>query len=196
MALIVDNTSEALTKLSRALKNTEGLNKVTSNAVAKEVRSVFLGISGIQKNKFSRPPTFWKRMINSVRPVFSASAALVEMNRAIALRYFGGIVRPTGGRKYLTIPVNAAAYGRSAKDFPGMFVVRYAGDGKNGRAFLAIQEKKGEGVGPGKKDKLTLMYLLKSSTTHKADKSVLPTEERIKQVMSDSISEYLKLKTS
>lgn len=196
MALIVDNTSEALTKLSRALKNTEGLNKVTSNAVAIEVRKVFRSIGGGQKNKFSRPPTFWKRMIDSVRPIFSSTSSLVEMNRAIALRYFGGIVRPTGGRKYLTIPVNAKAYGRSAKDFPGMFVVRYAGDGKNGRAFLAIQDGKGDVVGPGKKDKLTLMYLLKSSTKHKADKSVLPAESRIKQVMTNAVHDYLKLKTS
>jgi len=196
MALIIDNTSESLTKLSRALKNTAGLNKVTSDAVSEDVQNHFRAISGKQKNKFSRPPTFWNKMINSVRPVFSATSSFIEMNRAVALRYFGGIVRPTGNRKFLTIPVNAKAYGRSAKDFPGMFVVRFSGDGKNGRAFLAIQDKKGDSVGPGKKDKLTLMFLLKSSTKHKADKSVLPTESRIKQVMTDAVRDYLKLKTS
>lgn len=195
MALIIDNSVESLTKLSKALKSNEALNKVTSNAVAIEVRSVFRGISGKEKNQFGRPSTFWSRMIGSVRPVFSATSAFVEMNRAIALRYFGGIVRPTGGKKFLTIPVSAKAYGKSALSFPNLFVFRYAGDGDNGKAYLAMQDRKGDGIGPGKKDKLTLMYLLLSRTKHKSDKSVLPSEERIKKVMSDSIAEYLKRKT-
>ena len=195
MALIIDNSVESLTKLSKALKSTEALNKVTSNAVAIEVRSVFRGVSGKEKNRFGRPSTFWARMIGSVRPIFSATSAIVEMNRAIALRYFGGTVRPTGGKKFLTIPVNAKAYGKSARSFPNLFVFRYAGDGPNGKVFLAMQDRKGDGVGPWKKDKLTLMYLLIRSTKHKADKSVLPTAERIKQVMSEAISAYLKRKT-
>jgi len=195
MALIIDNALPSLAKLSKALRDTNAINKETSSAVADEVRDQFTSISGKQKNKFSRPSTFWIKMFKSVRPVFSATSAIVEMNRAIALRYFGGIVRPTGGKKFLTIPVNKAAYGKSARSFPNLFVFRYAGDGPNGKAFLAMQDRKGDGVGPGKKDKLTLMYLLLRSTKHKADKSVLPTAERIKQVMSTAISEYLKRKT-
>ena len=195
MAIIIDNSVESLTKLSKALKNPEALNRVTSNAVAIEVRSVFRGISGKEKNQFGRPPTFWARMIGSVRPIFTEKSAAVEMNRAIALRYFGGTVRPTGGKRFLTIPVSAKAYGKSARSFPNLFVFRYAGDGPNGKAFLAMQDRKGDGIGPGKKDKLTLMYLLLRSTKHKADKSILPTAERIKKVMSDAIAEYLKRKT-
>jgi hypothetical protein len=195
MALIIGNSVESLTKLSKALKNPEALNRVTSTAVAREVRSVFTAIESKEKNKFGRPPTFWSKMIKSVRPVFSATSALVEMNRAIALRYFGGIVRPTGGKKFLTIPVSKDAYNKSARSFPNLFVFRYGGDGANGKAYLAMQDRKGDGIGPGKKDKLTLMYLLLRSTKHKADKSVLPTAERIKKVMSDAIAEYLKRKT-
>lgn len=194
MALVIENTTEKLTKLSRALKDKAGLNQATSFSVARLVREHFRAIGKKQTNKFSRPSTFWSRMINSVRPVFSNKSAVVETNRAIALRYFGGIVRPTGSKRFLTIPVNPNAYNRKAADFPGMFVFRYGGDGPKGRAYLAIQEKSG-GVGPGKKDKLTLMYLLKSFTKHKADESVLPNKAQMDSAMREGVKLYLQTAT-
>jgi hypothetical protein len=196
MALIIDNSVESLTKLSKALKNQEAINETMANAVSEEVKDLFSAISNTQKeNKFGKGHTFWKRMIKSVRPVFSATSSVVEMNRAIALRYFGGIVRPTGGKKFLTIPVSKDAYNKSARSFPGMFVFRYAGDGEKGKAYLAMQSGKGDEVGPGKKNKLTLMYLLLKYTKHKPDRSVLPTRQRIDRVRTNAIAAYLKRKT-
>jgi hypothetical protein len=196
MALIIDNSVEALTKLSKALKDQEAINKFMSNAVADEVVDLFISISNTQKeNKFGKGHTFWKRMIKSVRAVFSETSSIVEMNRAIALKYFGGPVRPTGGRKALTIPVSKEAYNKSARSFPNLFVFRYAGDGDNGKAYLAMQKGKDEGIGPGKKNKLVLMYLLLPFTKHNPDRSVLPTRQRIERVRTNAINEYLKRKT-
>lgn len=195
MALVIVNSISQLKRLSKAIQDREGMHKAIANSVSEEVRDLLAVVSNNQKeNKFGKGHTFWKRMIRSVKPLFTSSAAIVEMNRAIALRYFGGIVRPTGGKKFLTIPVNKAAYGKAAGFFPGMFVVRFAGDGKNGRAFLAIQEKSDLGIGPGKKDKLTLMYLLLRFTKHKPDVSILPNRNRLKRVVKNAIATYLNSK--
>jgi len=199
MALVIENSIEPLKKLSKALQNQEAINKVMADAVSEEVKDLFSAISNTQKeNKFGKGHTFWKRMIKSVRPIFSATSSIVEMNRAIALRYFGGIVRPTGGKKFLTIPVSKEAYGKSARSFHSLFVFRYADMGKNGQAYLAKSNREVvlmTNSGPQKKEKLTLMYILLRFTKHKPDRSVLPTRQRIDRVRTNAISAYLKRKT-
>jgi len=199
MALIVDIATDKLGKLSRALKDRASINNATSEAVATLVRTHFRAYGADKKNKFGRPSTFWQRMTKSVRNEYTPTMSAVSMARPIAQKYFGGPIRPTGGRKFLTIPVSPESYGKSARSFHGLFVFRYADMGKNGQAYLAKSNRKvvlSTHSGPQKKEKITLLYLLKSFVVQKGDKSVLPTAAKIGAAMADAIKAYLKTKTA
>lgn len=197
MATVVDTGTETLERLSRALKNTEALNKVIAQENATLFEDHFRAIGAKEKNKFGRPSTFWSRMIGETKPIFSKSLCAIQMNRAIAQRYFGGPIRPTGGRKFLTIPVSKEAYGKSARSFHGLFVFRYGDVGKNGSAFLAKSNRKvvlSTNSGPQKKERITLLYQLLARVIQKKNPSILPTDSEIAVASNFAVTEYLKRK--
>lgn len=197
MALIVDSTTDALKRYSRALKDTTSINKAISAAVSKLFRTHFRSIGSKEKNRFGRPSTFWSRMVNSVRPMFTDRFAAVEMNRAIAQRYFGGVIRPTGSKRFLTIPVSKESYGRKAADFHGLFVFRYKDVGERGSAFLAKSNRKVvlmTNSGPQKREKITLLYQLLARVRQKPNKSILPTNSEIAAETRYTLNAYLQRK--
>ena len=121
----------------------------------------------------------------------SAQSAAVVMEREVALRRFGGTIRPTGPRKALTIPVNQRAYNRKAASFDGLFVVKFKeghqqGGGK-GSVFLARKGRKGA---------LELMYLLTPKATIKPNAAVLPSDAALTEAVKEAATEYLKRRTA
>lgn len=68
-------------------------------------------------------------------------------------------------RRYLTIPIVRAAYGKRAADFPNAFVVKK----KDGRMFLA--EKQG--------GQLAVLFRLAQSVFQKQDKRLMPSDETL-----------------
>lgn len=195
MSIAVDTTTDALKKLSRALKDKEALNKAIANENLILFRDHFRSISAKEKNKFGAPSTFWRRMIEQTKAFFDNRIAGLEMNRAIAQRYFGGVIKPTGGKRFLTIPVSKEAYGKSARSFHGLFVFRYGDIGKNGSAFLAKSSRKvviSTHSGPQKKERLTLMYQLLARVVQKKNESILPTKSEIAATSRFAVSNYLK----
>lgn len=185
MALIVDQVTDRLKRLSRALKDTAALNKVIANATSELFKSHFAARAMVERNKFGKPPTFWKRMRGSVRSFSSASTAGVEMYRPVAQRYYGGTIRPTGGKRWLTIPINKLAYRKSARSFEDLSIYT----SHIGNKFLSME------TGKGKKRKTVLMYLLKESVTQKGDKTVLPSKSDISASSKAALKMYLDAKT-
>jgi len=94
----------------------------------------------------------------------SGENVVVSINHeGIGLRRYGGTVRPGAGKKFLTIPAkdNALAQRRSAPDIDGLHFRRNA-SGNGGR----LTDSDGR-----------VFFWLVKSTTHKADPSVLPTDQ-------------------
>lgn len=94
-------------------------------AVARGVRNAVQGFyRGLQ---FSRPNkmgwrrlNFWADVAKSVQlpEIQSAAQATISVNHVgIRQRIQGGYIRPTGGRKYLTLPADERAYGMRAREF-------------------------------------------------------------------------------
>lgn len=181
MALIVDTVTDRLKRLSRALKDTGALNKVIANATSELFKKHFVGMAMKERNKFGKPPTFWKRMRSSVRPFSGPSMAGVEMSRPVAQRYYGGTIKPTGGKRWLTIPLTKTAYGRSARSFEDLYIYT----SHIGNKFLARDIVK------RKKKKTVLEYLLKKSVTQKGDKNAIPSKQKIKETTASTLKSYL-----
>lgn len=71
----------------------------------------------------------------------------VSVNQVgIRQRFFGGTITPKGGKKYLTIPMRAEAYGRRARDFNNLRFAMVPGIGPalvEANATLIRRTKKG-----------------------------------------------------
>jgi len=94
-----------------------------------------------------------------------------------AQRYFGGTIKPVK-RKWLTIPVDPAAYGRDPRKLPLFFAVGARGP------FLAWGAK--GATGP-----LRAAFILRKSVTQKADPSVFLSEKAIAATVDDTINKRL-----
>ena len=93
----------------------------------------------------------------------------------VAQKYYGGVIKPGPGKKALAIPVNAAAYGRLARGFKGLKLVR-SGKGSNRSAVLvAIGEaKNGQKRAVGE-----VMFILVKQVVQKADPHTLPSDSAL-----------------
>ena len=92
---------------------------------------------------------------------------------SIALRYFGGVVKPRNA-KYLTIPVADEAEGKRVWEIENKL-------GDSEELSWIVNRRTGKGV-------ITLgdrvLYALTKKTTHKADKTVLPTADELAGAMA------------
>jgi len=81
-------------------------------------------------------------------------------------------IRPTGGRKYLTIPISAEAYGhRLMEGESARFPKGFFFTSKNGNLLYGIKE--GRAIHP--------CYALKTEVHLKQDRTLLPTDQEIRR---------------
>lgn len=116
----------------------------------------------------AKPTGFLERAARSIESSHDDEGATLSFPRNSGLgRAFGDVeIRPGPGKKYLTIPVNAAAYGRSAREFQDLLALRV---GPRNTLILARRIK-------GKKI-LETLYVLVKGVTIKQDRKLLPSDE-------------------
>src|SRR5438128_2867797 len=111
---ITETARRLLAEVGEALSE-ENVLKVAGRAVANTGRENFQKLEEERPNKqgFHRQH-FWSGARRATRNPVSAGAhaVLVEVDKAgVALRYFGGVVKPVNA-KALTIPATDEAYGK------------------------------------------------------------------------------------
>ena len=103
----------------------------------------------------------------------------------IAQRYFGGTIKPVN-KKRLTIPADADAYGRRAREFGKLDMVF----GRKGVVGLAKprrgKAKRGQRAGK-------ILYWLVKSVTQEADKTVLPKDRDILDHVAGAVKAHLEM---
>jgi hypothetical protein len=78
---------------------------------------------------------------------------------------------PTGGKKYLTIPAIAEAYGKVARSIPDLaLMIRWKGGERRAVALAQV-------TGKGKERTETVFYWLVKSVTQKQDRTLLPSDD-------------------
>ncbi len=106
-------------------------------------------IKRLPRNKKGWPSTgFWEDAARGTTWIDNKDGSVtIRVNKiGFRQRYYGGVIRAVNA-KFLTIPISAQAYGKTAADFPGSFIittpkgayiVQYGGSvGKRGRANKA-----------------------------------------------------------
>lgn len=184
MATVIDldTASPQLKALLARAKNPTAVHKVMATAATQAVRDRFAEMAGIQRNPWGKPPQFWKRMSRATRAEANPTTAAVVMPREVAQRYFGGVIRPTGGRKFLTIPAHASAYRRSARSFADLVLMVFkGGEGQGGGLALAKR---------GAKEPVVL-YWLRRQVKQKGDSRVIPSPKELAAAVIPQVEAYL-----
>lgn len=138
---------------------------------------------------------FWGRAARATNYTTVPQGTLVSINQiGVRQRYHGGVIRPTGNRKFLTIPVNAAAYNRRAGEMAGLKFAIVPGVGP----ALVAQRSVGTLIAPqarGKKrwkavgDLLgaVVMFRLVRFANQDPDPTVLPEDAAILDAAREGI---------
>lgn len=91
-------------------------------------------------------------------------------------------IYPGPGKKFLTIPVRAEAYGQRAYRMPDLFVFKSR---TTGDLFLAKRQDD--------RSKLVLYYLLVPSAHQKQDRTLLPTAKQYTHASLEGVRDYVDL---
>lgn len=170
---IEDGASPTLTAVQRGLSDLTVLNQHVAAAAESTTREHLREIDPNMHTTRARlgvslgnPPSYWASRIAAVESRATKDAAIVSMGKdsEIFERTFGPVVVRPVSAKHLTIPANAATFGRRAREFSGMFPVTF----KSGKKALAQREGKG----------LKVMYWLKDEVTLPEERRLLPSDEQ------------------
>ena len=133
---------------------------------------------------------FWKRVIESTAVAADGEGGTVAITeRGAALRYFGGVVRPGPGKKWLTIPAAREAHGKRAAEVSGGYAGQQWLFNRQGRPF-AIAEK----VKVNKRGRQThgrVLFWLTKEAEHAADSGVLPQETEMVEAAGQAALEHI-----
>ena len=178
----IDTATPAVQAVADRFRDRRAMHDIVATAMQTVVRRGFKAKAQTEHNPFGKPSTFWLRMLDGTSQSATAEEAVVSVPYEAGLRSTGGTIRPTGGRKALTIPLAAESYGRSARSFTDLvFVPKHGQDefGEGGEAIgLLIRH-----TGP---DSYQVLYRLVAKVVIRPDAAVLPTDEAFAaEILSD-----------
>lgn len=162
------------------------LEQLQPRAIAKEVGEALVKTTQTHlrangRNKRGWPSTnFWSRAARATSWAATDEGTIISINQiGVRQRFYGGVIRAVTA-KFLTIPIARQAYGKTASDFPGAFLIRTP------KGAYIVQYAGGTTAkGKFKKQNSTLEFLfkLKRSVTQKEDRTVLPHFMTYRQVV-------------
>jgi hypothetical protein len=203
------DTRAFMVRVEGDIKRPRALNDALGRRLARELQGHFRARNK-EPNKLQAPKTnYWKQIADATAMIEAtdtgAVVAIAETRFRIQL--FGGTIKPTGGRKFLTIPLvkearakRVALYekqtGRKLFRLPGTGVLVERTD-KGADRFLAnnstgvIRGRSGfRKIGIGGGSKLRAVYALKRSVTFKEDPRALPPRAVLIAALSDTADKW------
>ena len=196
-----DAATPAIAKMLGKL-TPQRLGAAVGPACARLVKQNFRGLG---TNKRGWPTTnFWARAARATSWSREPDGVMVSVNQiGVRQRWLGGTISPVRARA-LTIPMSPVAYGHTAGEFPGSFVLRT----KEGKSFIVQKsEEREEGMtkkfhqaylksqGGNNKartaGRLEFLFQLVSSVSQASDASVMPSREEFAATARQAIVEAI-----
>ena len=125
---------------------------------------------------------FWQSAAESVTSAVQGNDMVATVRKeGVRLRWLGGVVRPKPGRKALAIPARAEVAGKWPSE-------------ETGRTLFAIWPKhRSFGLLAERRDgRVRALWWLVPKTTHKADPSVVPPAEELRDAIARAMGRVLR----
>lgn len=181
------------------IENNFTQEKIAANIGEAEVNLFQNHFRNIGPNKYNYPTTaFWPRAAKATNWQPVAGGVTISVNQqGVRQRLQGGDIFPTDGKKYLTVPARAEAYGKVASEFSNLQLA-YTRTGGSVHAF-ALVEAAASQLNYGKRNKATgqrdysatevgggVYFWLVKSVHQNPDPTVIPADEDIQSVAYDT----------
>lgn len=190
-----DAITPVVKRFGGALKP-ERLNPILGRSAVNTTREHLFGLNLTRPNQLGgRRTNFYAgaaRGTNFQATDEGVTVSIVQVG--IAQRYYGGTIRPKTA-KFLTIPVNPAAYGKRAREFDLELVFGPGGEPvalatKGNRGVSITQNKRGQIVKKQTGRHGEIMFRLVRSVTQKPDPTVLPYPELMAERIKKDVGSY------
>lgn len=206
-----DSASPALASLRAGLLDTAELHQAIGFGVGAATKEHLntAGYVGRVNALGGKSTGYWKTVSESITSEASADSATVTIShRGVALRYYGGEVKPVT-RKALSVPLHKSAHGLNASEYPGLLAFIPAttqfgpfrkGGGQDTVGYLVrgvsktITRGKNKGksrVVPLPRSDGEMIYVLRRRTYHTPDPNILPTEDALRAAAKDAGEAHL-----
>lgn len=195
-------TRDFLVHVQGDLKDRRGLNAALGSRLADELQDHFRQRNK-EPNKMQAPKTnFWESIAEStqVESISESGAVVAIAEKRFRIHLFGGTIKPTGGRQWLTIPLIKEVRGIRVRDY----------ENKTGRKLFRLghtnilAEKTEAAQGSGGRGKnnqgatvrgasgIRPVYALARSVTHKPDPRALPDTTKLLAALNEEAENWVK----
>jgi hypothetical protein len=118
---LTDRATPLLLRLGSGLRS-GGLEKVMERALVNKVQGHLFRLNNERANQLGGVRTnFYSQAAKSTHGSSERGRVTVTISHVgIRQRYYGGVIRPKAGKKYLTIPVAPEAHGKRAREFSNL----------------------------------------------------------------------------
>lgn len=182
----------------------EGPKNAAGDGVRVMLINYLRGLDASRPNKLGgRRTHYYDDLARGVTYDITPDGASVHVTgTGVALHYYGGVVKPGPGKRFLTIPVDPAAYGRRAGEFNNLEIAwGKTGAGKPRPIGLVTKsdyvEKTRKNRKTGVKEVVRSyeagrwMYALVYSATIPEDKTILPDADSLSLSAVTAVNDYV-----
>lgn len=201
---IADTVTDRLGSLGVDLSS-EGPKHAAARGVRFLLMGYLRGLDASRPNKLGGKRThYYADLARGVTYDITSDGAEVHVTgTGVALHYYGGVVKPGPGKRFLTIPVDPEAYGRRAREFTNLEIAW--GKSKDGKPRPIGLVTKSDYVYKTRKNRKTgvkevvdatyeagrWMYALVYSATIPEDKTILPDADSLSLSAVTAVNDYV-----
>lgn len=204
-------TNAFLVKIEGELKNPRGLNAALGSRLADELQDHFRSRNGEPNRLGGTKTNFWQEVAEAtlLASVTDSEAIVFVTETRFRIHLFGGTIKPTGGRKFLTIPLIKEARGLRVPEYEkqtgrklfrlpntGVLVERSEQGGERFASKATTDVIRGKGgfrkISIGAGSKLRVVYALRTSVTLKKDPRALPPSNQLAAALQATGEDWIK----
>ena len=202
---------EFVAKLSGEVQNRKGLNDALGRSLARALQTHFRE-KNTEPNRMGAPKTnFWQQVATAtaLTEATEDGATVTIAESRFRIHLFGGVIKPTGGRKFLTIPLipearalRASSYeqqtGRKLFRLPGVRLLFERSDKGTqstvSRNTATVRRSDGTYRKVSLRGRSTIrpVYALAAQATIRKDDEALPPATYVAGVLEETATKWLK----
>lgn len=150
-------------------------------------------LRGLPANKKGWPTTnFWQRASRATTWTATNDGVMISINQiGVRQRYHGGPIKPVNA-KFLTIPIAPQAYGKTASDFPGSFIIKTAKGAYLVQYGQTVSKTGKVGKAQARNASLEFLFKLSAGVNQKGNPNIIPSDDAYYTVIHQAIKDAVK----
>lgn len=203
-----DKAHDFLVHLSGVIKRPKALNDALGRRLARVLQAHFRIKNTVPNSLRGKRTNFWNAIAKTtaMTEATDKGATVTIAENRFNIHFYGGTIKPTGGRKALTIPLIPGAHGQRARDYEkntgkklfrignALFERSSSGDRSlTGATRVSARTASGQtrSLNLRGRSRIRAVYALAKSVTIKADPKALPDAEIILHALNQTAEQWL-----